>query len=542
MALKDTGTGEGVADSTKKKMELPSLWKANIYAFLVIFLVSVSVAFWQTRYINSTFLKDAQDHARLAAEIIKINAHNAVEAKNTSRKIVASFLRSQARFIRYLENVEPFTPEEIWAFSKESGLAGITIMNTATDMVTESEKNWLPLSIKKLCKSGKGLRQVPSRKLFIYVSPEGKDRICIITGIDATDILEIQRRISLENTLREITNLSGVRYAKVISREEACRLRNGWGCPETCDKNRNTLLLDTKDGPVVQVEFEISRDQILLLGMDASELKTKQRHIWHMLLLFSAILFITGGVVTYVLYRHQKNYIEKIKDFEKQLFAEKHEASLGRSAATIAHEIRNPLNAVSMGIQRLLMNKQGLKKPDIALLNLMKNEIARTEKIVSGLLEYAKPSKIDVKEVCLKDMLRDTLLSAQSRKKTRGISVNMKISKDHRIKADPNLLRQLFENLLINSLEAMDKGGDLDIEVFQKGHMTVIKISNSGQIPDEKDLPKLFEPYFTTKTKGTGLGLAICKKIVKAHKGKINANIQGDRLVIEVVLPAGEDK
>ncbi len=535
-------TEAGVADDNpKKRTDLPSLWKANIYAFLVIFLVSVSVALWQTRYINHAFLQDAQDHARLAAEIIRINANNAVEAKNTSRKIVASFLKSQARFIRYLENVEPFTPEEIWAFTKESGLAGVSIINMAKDEVTESEKDWLGLPIKPLCKSAKGLVQLSEQKLFIYVSPEGKDNICIITGIDATDILEIQRKISLENTLKEITKLSGVKYAKVVSREEACRLKNGWGCPETCNKSKNTILLNTDDGPVVQVEFEISKDQVLLLGMDASRLKTKQKHIWHMLLLFSVILFLTGGLVTYVLYRHQKNYIKKIKAFEKQLFMEKHEASLGRSAATIAHEIRNPLNAVSMGIQRLIMNETKFAKSDVALLKLMKNEIARTETIVSGLLEYAKPSRIDKKTVCLKDMLRDALLSAQSRKKTKGISVNMKISKNHKIKGDPNLLRQLFENLLVNSLEAMDKGGNLDIEVFQAGPETVvIKISNDGQIPDERDLSKLFEPYFTTKTKGTGLGLAICKKIVKAHNGEINARIEKNRLVIEVTLFSGD--
>ncbi len=524
-------------------MDFPSLWKANIYAFLVIFVVALSVAIWQTHYVNQVFLQEVRDHARLAAEIIKINANNAVEAKKTSQKIVATFLKSEAKFIRYLEHVEPFTPEEIWAFSKESGLAGVTIMDAERGTFVESDKGWLHQAVEQLCESQEGLTLIPSQKLFIYISPpKGNDKLCIITGIDATDILHIQHKISLENTLAQINKLSGVKYAKVVSKEEACRLKNDWGCPETCEKKKNSTIISTENGPIVQVEFKISKDKILLLGMDASSLENKRRNIWALLVLFSVVLFVSGGVVTWVLYRHQKNYIEKLKNYEKQLLLEQHEASLGRSAATIAHEIRNPLNAISMGIQRLLMNKKCMDQGCKDLLRLMKREIERTEGIVSGLLEYAKPSKIEKQKVHLRDIIRDALISAQSRKEVRNVSVNMRIHDERPILADPRLLLQLFENLFINSFEAMEQNGTLDIDVSTQNEYAQIRISNGGFIPKKEELDKLFEPYFTTKTKGTGLGLAICQKIVKAHGGTIEALVEDGKFTIKITLPAGDEK
>ncbi len=517
----------------------PNLWKANIYAFLVIFLVALSVAIYQARYMNKAFVQDARDHAKLAAKIIKINAQNALKAKSTSHEIVESFLKSQSRFIRYLENVEPFEPQEIWAFAKEAGLAGVTIVNGKRGTITESKENWLGADPDELCNKKSGLFINNSKRLFMYVSPWEKDKICIVTGVDATDILEIQKEIGPKNTLRQISTLSGVKYAKVVSEEEACRSKNGWGRPESCEHKKDTRLIQTKDGPVVQVEFPLWSHKILLLGMDASALMEKQKRIWEILLFFSVVLFVTGGLVTWVLFRHQKNYMEQIRTIEKKLFQKKQEASLGRSAATIAHEIRNPINAISMGIQRLLLSHDSLNESDKTLLMLMKKEIERTEEIVSGLLEYARPSRIEKTPLNLNETIKRALASTKARKGLRNISVKMNLEEQLNILGDKRLLHQLFENLFMNSLEAIEKGGNLWIESSSEDKVVHISVSNSGTIPNRADIPYLFEPYFTTKTKGTGLGLAICKKIVAAHKGSIEAKLKDNRLIVEVTLPKG---
>ncbi len=515
----------------------PNLWKANLIAFMVILGVAVSVAVWQTRYLDRVFLDEARDHARLAAEIIKLNAQNAIEAGKITRQIISSFLRSQIKFIRYLHHIEPFVPEELAAFAREAGLTGITIMERHGGQLIESRHGWLGNNFSFLCKSISALRLFQQNKVFVLNSPfNSNNNVCVITGIDASNVLNIQQRISLDNTLKEISHLAGVRFVKVTDKESACRERNGWGCPEVCDKKGDVEYVDTPTGPVVRVQFDLGND-VLVLGMDASSLRQRQRNIWTLLLIFSAVLIVTGGIVTWLLYRHQAAYLEKMREYEERLFQERHEASLGRSAATIAHEIRNPLNSVSMGIQKILMDHDGVPDKHLKLLSLLQEELSRTERIISGLLSYARPLKPSKERILLSSELRKALFSIESTRKVRDIDVDFRIKEETEVEADPHLVHQLFENLLSNALDAQPKGGAIVIEFLLKGGFQIIRISNQGNVPSEEKLQQIFDPYFTLKTRGTGLGLPICQRIMTAHQGFIRASLKNDTFVMELGFP-----
>ncbi len=520
------------------KSGFPSLWKANFVAFLVIFAVAVTVAVWQTRYLDRIFLDEARDHARLAAEIIRLNAQNAIQARKTSRQIISSFLKSQIRFIRYLQHVEPFTREELSAFAQEAGLSGISIMEKGSGNLVESKFGWLPRPAVSLCNAGPALREDREKRMFIFVSPFGPgDQVCVIAGIDASQVMAIQERIGLENTLREISHLAGVKFVRLTDRESACVEANGWGCPEKCDKKQDVAYYDSDSGPVVRVQFDLG-EQVLILGMDAGSLRAKQRNIWMLLFFFSLILVATGGIVTWLLYRHQAAYVSKMREYEEQLFRERHEASLGRSAATIAHEIRNPLNSVSMGIQRLLMDKKGLPEMHRKLLGLIQGELARTERIISGLLSYARPLKPEIRPVFISHILREALANIEGREKFQGIGIDFRIIREVLVEADPDLALQLFENLLSNALDAQPEGEAIIIELAVENGFQVARIANGGNLPSREELDQIFEPYFTLKTRGTGLGLSICQRIMAAHNGFIRARVESGSFVVETGFPA----
>ncbi len=519
------------------KTAFPNLWKANLIAFLVIFAVAVTVAIWQTRYLDRIFLNEARDHATLAAEIIRLNAQNAIESRQISSQIISTFLKTQVKFIRYLQNVEPFTSKELATFAREAGLAGISIMEQSDSGLTESRPGWLDGKIHGLCRVSSLLEHDNDRRMFILNSPfDPVNHVCVVAGIDASNVLALQDRISLDNTIRQISSLSGVKFVRVTDRESACMEKNGWGCPRNCDRKQDVEYCDTPSGPVVRVQFDLGKD-VLILGMDAASLREKQRNIWMLLLFFTIVLVSTGGIVTWLLYRHQAAYVSKMREYEEKLFQERHEATLGRSAATIAHEIRNPLNSVSMGIQRLLMDNTGLSSGQRKLLILLQSELARTERIISGLLSYARPLKPETTVVLLSEILRKALSRIEGRKRFNTIGIDFRIRDEVQVEADSHLVLQLFENLLNNALDAQARGGSIRIEIERENGFQLIRISNRGKIPPPEGLEQIFEPYFTLKTRGTGLGLAICQRIMTAHHGFIRASVKSGIFTVEVGFP-----
>lgn len=523
-------------------VKFPDLWKANAIAFLVIFLVAFIVAIWQTRYLNRVFIEEAKDHARLAAEIIKINARTSIDAKKTSREIIESFLKNQIRFIKYLEYIEPFNQKELGAFSKESNLAGISIIREVNGkrLVVESRKDWLSGSPERFCHKTDALHLLRQKGIFVLSGKFIKktEICCIIAGIDASKILRLQERIGLKNTLKQISNLSGVNFVKIFSLEKVKGQSTFYPFSDLVREKGTSKIVKIDGKEVVISSFGIG-DRLLLIGMDTGKLREKQRDIWLLLIFFSLILFVTGGIISWLLYKHQRDYIKRIRAYEERLFLERQEASLGRSAAIIAHEIRNPLNAISMGIQRLLM-KDYLKNTDIELLSMLQHETRRAEGIVSGLLSYARPSRIEIKKVALKNLVEEIFFDLSKKKgiDLREIRLALSCPEDLIIDADPRLLRQLFENLFVNSLEALSFKGEITVDVKKGDDFLKIKISNKGKLPDVSQVDRLFDPYFTTKIKGTGLGLSICKKIVKAHKGTISAEILDDKFVVTITFPS----
>ncbi len=525
-----------------KKVKFPDLWKANAVAFLVIFLVAFSVAVWQTRYLNRVFIEEAKDHAKLAAEIIRVNAKTSIEAKKTSREIIESFLKNQIRFIKYLEYIEPFSQKELVAFSKESNLAGISIIRRISDKkdVVESKRGWLSDSPEKFCHETDSLYLLHQKGIFVLSKKfKGKrGECCIIAGINGSKILRLQERIGLKNTLKRISHLAGVEFVRVFSFENA----NEKVFPSPFRgliKDKEVSRIVNIDGKEVVVSSFGIGERLLLIGMDTKKLREKQRDIWFLLIFFSLILFVTGGIISWLLYKHQRDYIKRIRAYEERLFLERQEASLGRSAAIIAHEIRNPLNAISMGIQRLLM-KDYLKDTDLELLSMLRHETQRAEGIVSGLLSYARPSRIETKKVALRSLIEEIFFDLSKEKgiDIREIRLALSCPEDLIIDADPRLLRQLFENLFLNALEALYFKGEINVDVKKEDGSLEIRVSNSGTLPDISQISKLFDPYFTTKIKGTGLGLSICKKIVKAHKGTISAEILDDKFVVIITFPS----
>lgn len=220
--------------------------------------------------------------------------------------------------------------------------------------------------------------------------------------------------------------------------------------------------------------------------------------------------------------RHGRSIIQRdvthVKKLQQELVRTQSLAAVGELAATIAHEIKNPLAGISGAIQIM---KDAIPDSDHRkeVVTQILEQIQRLDNTVRDLLTFSRPAVPDQQEVDLCENLeRSWSLLAQQPGADRVEFVCQ--CNPVRVQADPNLLSQVWINVFQNAIEAMPNGGEVRVRILD-GDPVRIEIEDTGTGVDAAHAPKIFRPFFSTKTRGTGLGLAISRKIVEAHRGTI---------------------
>jgi two-component system sensor histidine kinase HydH len=219
-------------------------------------------------------------------------------------------------------------------------------------------------------------------------------------------------------------------------------------------------------------------------------------------------------------------------------------AAIGDLAAGVAHEIRNPLSSIK-GIASYYKEKFADGSEDKEMAGVMIEETDRLNRVISELLEFARPSKLNLKLSDLNELLKHSARFIQQEATTKNIQIHLNLTPDAvEAEVDPDRLTQCFLNLYLNALQAMKNGGQLAIASATRVDGSVsIDIRDNGSGISTDDLSKIFDPYYTTKPKGTGLGLAIVHKIIEAHHGQIKArSIIGQGSVFSIILPLKTEK
>jgi signal transduction histidine kinase len=223
-----------------------------------------------------------------------------------------------------------------------------------------------------------------------------------------------------------------------------------------------------------------------------------------------------------------------------QLESSQRLATLGEFAAAIAHDIRTPLTSIQMSVQ-ILRGKVDLPADDLEYFDIALAELKRLNGHISEILDYAKPVKLNVTRIELRDLADDTARAIAPVLSERSISVEQ----EHAaalppVLADSQRIRQVLWNLLDNAAKASADGSAIVLRTrtADDGRPSV-EIVDSGRGIDTRDLPKIFEPFFTTRSDGTGLGLAICQKLVHAHSGELQVrSTPGSGSTFTILLPA----
>lgn len=223
--------------------------------------------------------------------------------------------------------------------------------------------------------------------------------------------------------------------------------------------------------------------------------------------------------------------LTSIKKMEEALKNSDRMAALGELSARMAHEIRNPLAAMSGSVQ-LLAEHGSIVQDDLRLLDIVLRESERLNAIITEFLVFAKPAVPRMEEINLKDLTEDMRLLVTSDRRFDGIRIINDVTDGLLVKADSNQMRQVLLNLLHNAAEAMaeqERGGCIIIagkfEFSPKTDLTpsfaMLSITDNGPGISPEAVTGIFEPFSTSKPQGTGLGLAICYRIMEAHGGNI---------------------
>jgi signal transduction histidine kinase len=237
----------------------------------------------------------------------------------------------------------------------------------------------------------------------------------------------------------------------------------------------------------------------------------------------------------------RKRAEEEVREISRQLWQATKLATVGELAASIAHELNNPLATVSLRIE-VLVSQVPPDDPKYHALEIIEQEIERMGNLVSNMLQFSRRSAPQISTIDVREELDKTLELIYYHLRKQNIAVVREFASDTpNVYADRQQLRQLFLNLFTNAGDAMPRGGTLTIRVAGAEEHIDIAISDTGTGIEPENLSKVMEPFFTTKPegKGTGLGLPICRRIVEEHKGTFDIKSESGKGTIALItLPA----
>jgi two-component system, NtrC family, sensor histidine kinase HydH len=237
---------------------------------------------------------------------------------------------------------------------------------------------------------------------------------------------------------------------------------------------------------------------------------------------------------------HITKVLEQLQETRREVIRSERLAAVGELAAGVAHELRNPLTSVKLLIQTEAQ-RHPARPMDEKKMQIIQEEIARMERTIQGLLDFARPPALRRNRHDIRETVHRAINLVEGSAKQQNVSVYEEMPESPLwIDGDPEQLHQVFVNLLLNGIDSMMHGGVLNVALYESPQDNICRVSfaDAGIGIPETILDRIFEPFVTSKERGTGLGLAVSRRIVHDHKGKlIAANQSKQGAVFTVELP-----
>lgn len=248
------------------------------------------------------------------------------------------------------------------------------------------------------------------------------------------------------------------------------------------------------------------------------------------------LMMVIAFLSMWFLYKNQNRHLAKIQAMERQVLRAEKLSALGRLAAGVAHEIRNPLNAISMATQRL--HRDNFDE----LTGIIRDEIRRLDHIIEDFLNLSGTRKLKLKRHDITDSLKQITILMEEETLSKGVTIKTRWHNTPvTVFVDPDKIKQVFLNIIKNAMESVARGGTITLSAAPRDNRRAcVKISDTGTGLDAEEIEQIFDPDYSTKKHGLGMGLTIAHEIIRIHGGEIRVTSQkGQGTVFEILLPSG---
>jgi len=545
---------------------------------LVFFLLAFTLFYGYRR--NASYLeKLMRSEAQTLIDIAAVSSEASIRALDEVEYLNAERLLDNASFIeRMLRERNPSlgSLEEI---AEENGLHRITILDrngrttarfetTGESAETESSREY-EQAVSSVLKGEQeagvfGFMEgsyYQGKRYGVVIRREGGGAVAV--DADPDRMLEFRRTVGLGTILRDIGVREGVRY--IALQDTLGIVAASPGISEMTRISDDPFLLAAYQGKpdsrivgkgkdrLLEVASPLTANGthlgLLRIGLSTSSTDAiKRQALRQFLALLIAAAFSGAFLVVYAVLR--QNYLlldaehdrilSEVRLMEEERRRSERLTSMGRLAGGVAHEIRNPLNAVSIIVQRLKAEFSPAENQDeyISLISTVRDEITRIGSIIEAFLRYARPPKLEFGLAHMEDIVNEAINVLSGKARLHRVSFQADITPGLACRCDPNQFKQALLNIMLNALDAIGEDGGITIQARREGAGTTITIADTGNGIPEEAMASIFDPYFTTKENGTGLGLSEVHRIVTAHGGQVTvANAPSGGAVFTIILP-----
>jgi signal transduction histidine kinase len=237
-------------------------------------------------------------------------------------------------------------------------------------------------------------------------------------------------------------------------------------------------------------------------------------------------------------YKKLEDKIDQLTETQQRLIRSEKLAAIGSMSSYVAHEIRNPLVTIG-GFAKTLSHFTFTDPKFKTNVGIIIEEVKRLEKILNNITDFGKPSTLEKVGTHICEIMEDTCILMENYFHEKNIRLHKEYETDiPQICVDPTQIKQVFLNILMNAVEAMPDGGDLEIKIKPATESIEIDITNSGKSIPQNLLQNIFDPFFTTKQNGTGVGLSVSLQIIENHGGNIEVESKyGEGTTMSITLP-----